>query len=105
VKTCNYLQCNNYLSIGNDTPNEHDINHDVVPHCATKWRELGTALGLRSPQLDIINVDHPNSCEERCKVMLRKWLRQNPSANWGVLIDAIDTLNVSITTKGLHIDK
>jgi len=77
------------ISIGNDTPNERDINHVVQYGCATKWRELGAALGLRSWQLDIINVDHPNSCEERCKVMLRKWLRQNPSANWGMLSDAI----------------
>ena len=87
---------------GDEKPEERDINSHVVPHCATKWRELGLSLGVTSSQLDIIGVDHPNSCEERCKVMLRKWLRQDPSPTWGKLVDAIhsSTLSSSITTGG-----
>ncbi|XP_065883713.1 uncharacterized protein [Dysidea avara] len=89
----------------NATPNERDINRDVVPHCAAKWRELGTALGLTSSQLDIINVDHPISCEERCRAMLRKWLDLYHSATWGQLVDAMGTVHsltdiVSTTTEG-----
>jgi len=63
-----------------------------VPYCADKWRELGEALGFSPSQLNIINVDHPNSCEDRCKVILQKWLRQDTSATWGKLIDAVKTI-------------
>jgi len=60
---------------GDDTPEARDTNICVVPYWAAKWRELGEALGFIPSQLDIINNDHPNSCEERCKVMLQKWLK------------------------------
>ena len=87
---------------GDEKPMEQDTNGYVVPHCSTKWRELGLALGVTTSQLDIIHVDHPNSCEERCRVMLRKWLQQDPSATWGKLVDAIhsSTLSPSITCGG-----
>ena len=96
------------IALENATPNERDINRDVVPHCAAKWRELGTALGLTSSQLDIINVDHPISCEERCRAMLRKWLDLYHSATWGQLVDAMGTVHsltdiVSTTTEGLYV--
>jgi len=63
---------------------------------------LGLSLGVKSSQLDIIYVDHPNSCEERCKVVIRKWLQQDPSATWGKLVDAINSSVASslITTEG-----
>jgi len=77
---------------GGERPEERDINSHVVPHYATKWRELGLSLGVTSSQLDIIDVDHPKSCEERCKVMLRRWLQQDPSATWGKLDDAVKLL-------------
>ena len=73
---------------GDDTPESRDTNMCVVPYYAVKWRELGEALGITTFQLDIINVDHPNSCEERCKVMLKKWLKMDPQATWGKLVDA-----------------
>lgn len=82
-----------------------DMNKYVVPNCSAKWRELGEALGMTSYQLDIIMVDHPYSCEDRCKVMLRKWLDQNPSATWDTLMDAKDSLTgeVYTTTEGINV--
>jgi len=35
---------------------------------------LGEALGMSPSQLNTTNVDHPNSCEEKSKMMLRKWV-------------------------------
>ena len=64
-----------------------------MPYCAAKWRELGEALGFLPSQLDIINTDHPNSCEERCKVMLQKWVKKDLSATWGKLADAVKAIH------------
>ena len=83
---------------GNDTPKAHDTNTCVVPHCATRWRELGEALGMDPHRLDIITVDNPNSCEDRCKVMLQNWLKQDLSATWGKLVDAAETIHHTLPT-------
>jgi len=99
---CSILYAIQYVT-GDTRPKEQDINNHVVPHCATKWRELGLSLGVTSSQLDIINVDHPSSCEKRCKVMLRKWLQLDSSATWGKLADAVHSLDVVVTftTEGM----
>ena len=81
-----------HIITGDDIPEARDTNTHVVPYCAPKWRELGEAIGMPPFQLDIINADHPNSCEERCKVMLQNWLKKDASATWGKLIDAVGTL-------------
>lgn len=90
-------KCHYKYATGDEKPRECDIYKHIV---ATKWRELGLALGLTSSQLDIINVDHPNSCEQRCKV-IQKWLKQDPLATWGKLVDAMQFCAVSsCITKG-----
>ena len=61
----------------------------IVPQSGESWDYPS--------QLDIINVDHPSSCEERCKVMLRKWLQLDPFATWGKLVDAIHSLDVTVS--------
>ena len=93
---------------GNDRPTERDFNIHVVPNYATKWRELGALLGLASSKLDIIEYDHPHSCEERCKAVLRKWLKIDVCATWGKLVEAtaavyLSSGNVSahVTTEGI----
>ena len=57
---------------------------------------MGEALKILPFKLDIINKDHPNSCEERCKVMLRDWLKQELSPTWGKLNDA------AVSVRGLY---
>jgi len=79
-----------------EKPKPHEINTLVVPKCAIKWRELGEALRISSDTLDIINADHPNSVESRCKVMLRRWLQQDASATWSKLLNAMCSPGVSI---------
>ena len=61
---------------------------------------MGLSLGMTTSQLDIIHTDHPSSCEERFRVMIRKWLRQDPSATWGKLVDAINPPNMSPISTG-----
>jgi len=94
-----------YNCVGKDRPEAHEINKYVVTKYAPEWRELGEALGMSPEILNIIHTDHPNSCEERCKTMLRRWLQQDPSATWGTLVDAIhsSTISSSITTAGINL--
>jgi len=47
---------------------------------------------MSSSLLDIIGVDYPNSCRERCKALFREWLKQNRSATWGELTNAVDII-------------
>ena len=83
----------NYIIFAiDDRPDQRNINRYVVPHYATKWRDLGEALQICSSRLNIIATDNPNSCEERCKAMLRKWLELNPSATWDKLTNAVDRI-------------
>ena len=88
-----------------DRPTEYDLNIHVVPNYATKWRELGAVLGLAPPKLDVVEYDHPHSCEERCKAVLRKWLKVDVC---GKLVEATAAVyfssgNVSahLTTEGI----
>ena len=62
-------------------------------YCATRWRELGEALGIEGYKLDIINVNHRHCCRERCKVMLEEWVKQDLSATWSKLLDAIKAIH------------
>ncbi|XP_065904285.1 NACHT, LRR and PYD domains-containing protein 10-like [Dysidea avara] len=88
---------------GNDRPTERDFNIHVVPNYATKWRELGALLGLASSKLDIIEYDHPHSCEERCKAVLRKWLKIDVCATWGKLVEATAAVYLSSGNVSAHV--
>ena len=95
---------------GEDILEPHDINTCVVPYYAVKWREVGEALRIPSWQLDIIKEDNLNSCEKRCKAVLEKWRKQNHSATWGKLVDAVKNINPEPSTlpiasaiEGMHI--
>jgi len=88
-KSCKETLHNAHFT-GDDKPEPRDTNSSIVPNfsAADKWRKLGEALQIPSSHLDIIDTDHPNSCEARCRAMLRKWAELDPSASWGKLIDA-----------------
>jgi len=74
----------------NERPEERDfVLNKIITNYAIKWREIGLVLGITPPELDVINADNPDSCEERFKVILRNWLRQDLSATWIKLAEAI----------------
>ena len=80
------------MNIAEDERPEYDFAHvlnEIIMNYAIKWREIGLVLGITPPKLDIINADNPDSCEERFKVILRKWLHQGLSAVWIKLAEAI----------------
>jgi len=92
------------LLVGDDIPTEQDIITYIVPHCAAKWRELGVLLGLPSSTLDIVEADHPHSCEQRCKAVLLRWLKRDAHPTWGKLVGAaaVNALCVSSVTASVH---
>ncbi|XP_065883167.1 NACHT, LRR and PYD domains-containing protein 14-like, partial [Dysidea avara] len=71
-----------------------DIENHVVVRWAPQWRQLGRQLRIEEHQMNIIEHDHPNNCEECCSKMLSDWLEQNTynDTTWEVLIRAIDKL-------------
>ena len=82
------------------TPEAFHIHRLVVTKCAANWRELGEALGIAADKLNIVAADFPSNCEERCKQMLRRWVREDLSATWGKLIDAVHSPTVSYISGG-----
>lgn len=88
------------IIVGGDISEMKEFLRHVLPSYATKWWEIGVALGLPLGRLHIISTDHPNSCIERCREMLCEWLRQEPSPTWGKLADAIALAVLSSTIVG-----
>ena len=71
-------------------------NH-VVPRWASSWKELGMQLNIEEHLLQNIARNNANDCEECCSRMLYEWLDMNTNASWGILINALDKLNVDQT--------
>ena len=102
MSTCVVRMCASFyvLYVGDERPHPSDIVRQVIPNYATQWRELGVSLGTTSCHLDLIHADYPHRCVDRCRMMLMKWLRQDISATWGKLVDAIET--ISTTTSNIE---
>ena len=97
-----YLYVNSFIS-GNKRPELRDLNNYVVIKCATAWKELGENLKVDKNLLKIIGKDNPHSCENCCSKMLSEWLDLTPEASWGILLDAMQNLNLSTDiTEDLH---
>ena len=67
-----------------------DIQNNVVPKCAHKWRELGIQLNVDQHQLDIVEKDHPNDCKGCCTKIFSIWLDSNSAACWEDIDTAVD---------------
>ena len=53
------------------------------------WRRLGYELSLSRTDLNIIEVDHQNSVEDRCLAMFEVWLERQFDASWKKLREAL----------------
>ena len=79
----------------NTTPSLKDLLHYITPHYATRWRVIGTQLGLPIEILNIIEHDHRDKAVPCCNAMLEKWLQVDTSASWSKLFAVIESLAVS----------
>ena len=72
-----------------------DLYRHFVPHYATKWKDIGTLLGLDSQVLKMIEANHPTEVKLSCKKMLNTWLELDLTATWEKLFTVIDLPAVS----------
>ena len=83
--------------LGNTTPKLSDLQKDIVPQYAARWRDLGIQLNIPIHTLDIIaadNVHHREHARSCCRCMLNKWIETNTEATWNELHEAIANLPV-----------
>ena len=85
------------INLGRQKPEIKDIQNNIVPKCAHKWRELGTKLNVDQHQLDIVEKDHPNDSKGCCARMFSIWLDSNPAACW----EDIDTAVNEVLAAGM----
>ena len=72
-----------------------------------KWKDLGTQLlgPSHSGQLDVIELDSPNSVEERCTKMFQFWLDVEPAtATWNRLISALKEIGLNALSEKIKLD-
>ena len=76
-------------------PTELYLHRLFVNPYAAQWREIGLALGFSTWELDVIQINHCNKVEDRCKTVLMRWLEKDAQATWGKLFDVIDNRHPS----------
>ena len=56
---------------------------------------------MTSADLNIIEIDHPKSVNDRCRIMLNDWLQKDTEATWEKLLNCIDeSSSAPITISG-----
>ena len=58
----------------------------------TRWRELGTKLGVSAEKLDAIEAGNQDT-ETRKRALLRTWYESLEEACWDTILDALIALN------------
>lgn len=77
-------------------PELRDLYKYFTPQYATRWRSIGTLLGLSSEALNIIENDKRGKTVDCCNSMLEKWLDIDTTASWEKLLAAIESPAASI---------
>ena len=76
---------------GHQKPSLRFLNRYVRGEVVLKWQDLGTEL-LDSndvQKLDTIEAEHPLDLNKCCVKMFKLWLRNQPTASWNQLIEAL----------------
>ena len=80
-----------YHSIG-ERPKLKDTLKELLP-LASKWKIIGTLLGIENHVLSRIRADEDGVCD-RLQEMLSEWLKQiDPPPTWAALADAVETVD------------
>ena len=67
---------------------------------AKNWQIIGTLLDIPEQILDQIEANHPGSCKQCVRAMIKSWLKQvDPPPSWKNLADAVDHVNPSLAKK------
>lgn len=68
-----------------------DLYEYITPRYATKWRLIGTLLGLSAEEIDIIENDNVYKVVQCCNSMLKRWLEVDTAASWEKIFAAIES--------------
>ena len=69
----------------------------------TKWKLVGTLLGIPTGQLDIIENDYNNKAENCCLAMLRYWCDDDPNASLAKLKEEVVKLKSIAATVDISV--
>ena len=94
------MLANSVSTTVNTTPLLKDLYHYITPQYATRWRAIGTQLGLSNERLDIIEIDNRGKAQPCCNEMLMNWLQTDTIASWRKLFTVIESPAVSIPDRG-----
>ena len=73
-------------------PKLPDLYQHITPQYALKWKVIGILLGLPIEKLNKIEDDRMFKAEPCCTAMLIQWLKDDATASWGKLFNAIQSL-------------
>ena len=73
---------------------------------APYWHDLGAQL-LQEEYVDrlrVIQANHPGDVQTCCGQMLQYWLEVDVEANWDMLIDALEQIQLNVTAARIRRD-
>ena len=73
---------------------EFKLQHIIiaVKDATDKWHDLGLQLGLQDSTL--ISIQHHPDTGSHLRIMLSKWLSNDPEASWEKLANALTTIDM-----------
>lgn len=79
------------------------ILNRFITNMAPEYYDIGLELGVEYEQLEIIRSD-PNLCnpQDKCRKMLDLWLKNDTSATWSKLCNALEELKQSQLAKNIR---
>ena len=85
---CTYIQFIP-LYIGDNRPLLEELCRYITPEYATKWKRIGTELGVAYGDLTVIEEIFPGLHEICCNEMFEKWLHNDSQVTWNRVFAAV----------------
>ena len=73
-------------------PELKDLFPFIVPKYTSKWKQLGTLLGLPMGKLDTIEYENRTRADDCCLAVLNEWLQGDHTASWDKVHRAVSLL-------------
>ena len=64
----------------------------ILEDVCTKWKNIGTLIGLTAGRLNIIEVDRHDKPEDCCREVFDDWLKQGDQGSYPMTWDSMCTL-------------
>ena len=82
---------------GAEVPDLKTLMSSVGDKCAPEWYRLGLELDIPVSDLNIIQSDCLNKCQEGMQMMLQTWLKIRVNPTWRQIVIALQRIrNISV---------